>query len=128
MGAAASGGRPMPAAGELQVLEYAEAMARLGDDRELFDEMVQYYREDGPPLVEQIREGVASDDAEMVVKAAHTLKSLAATCGGTRVARAASMLEEAGRVGGLTNGVEQLAELEREIGHLKAVLPLAGKM
>lgn len=108
---------------EIRVLEYEEAMARLGEDRPLYDEMAQYYREDGPPLVEQIRAGVTASDPELISKAAHTLKSLAATCGGTRVAWAASVLEDSARAGDLQNSREHLVDLEREIAALVKVLP-----
>jgi CheY-like chemotaxis protein len=104
------------------VLDLAGAMARLGGDRRLFHDMVQFFREDAHRLLDEIRAGVTENDGASAALAAHTLKSMAATCGGERTARFALEVERLGNSGDL-DGVERtLSHLEDAVADLEQAL------
>jgi HPt (histidine-containing phosphotransfer) domain-containing protein len=100
------------------VLDLENALARLGGDRELFGEMAGYMIEDAPPLLEQLREAVAANDAFAVRMNAHALKGLIAGCGGVRATNAAQSLEQAGESGNLKQAASQMETLDCELKRL----------
>jgi HPt (histidine-containing phosphotransfer) domain-containing protein len=65
------------------VVDAGGALKRLGDDWELFDQIVQITIEDAPQLVHAAREALASGNAKELRRSAHSLKSLMATLGAT---------------------------------------------
>jgi HPt (histidine-containing phosphotransfer) domain-containing protein len=100
------------------VLDLESAVARLDGDRELFGEMAGYMMEDAPPLLQQLREAVAANDAIAVRMKAHALKGLIAGCGGVRATNAAQALEHAGESGNLQQAADQTETLDRELHRL----------
>jgi HPt (histidine-containing phosphotransfer) domain-containing protein len=48
-------------------------LARIGGNMELFAELVTIFDEDCPPLLDEIRQAIASNDADRLKFAAHTL-------------------------------------------------------
>ena len=79
------------------VLDLKATLVRLGGDRELFSQLVEYALEDVPRLFDDIRKAAAAKDAVAVRMSAHALKGLVAGCGGVRAANAAQALETAGQ-------------------------------
>ena len=61
---------------------------------------------------------------EATVNAAHTLKNIAATCGGDRAAKAAGSLEYFARHKEFERAAESFEALEHSIGALLQALPL----
>jgi two-component system, sensor histidine kinase and response regulator len=104
------------------VLDLASAMARLGGDRRLFRDMVEFFREDAHRLLDEIRAGVAEQDVASAALAAHTLKSMAATCGGERAARFALEVERLGNSGDLSGVEQMLIPLEDAVADLEQAL------
>lgn len=104
--------------GKGSVFNYATAMARLDNDAELFREMVQFFREDSPPLLQQIRDGLKEKNPQQVERAAHSLKGLSATFDAHPAVDAARRLEEMARNGDLHDApaIEQI--LDREVAQL----------
>jgi HPt (histidine-containing phosphotransfer) domain-containing protein len=90
------GGQDEPA-----ILNLDKALARLDHDRSLFNEMAGFFLSDSPALIDTIRAAVESsgDRDETIldeaIRAAHTLKNLAGTCGGERAACSANRVEQA---------------------------------
>ncbi|HMP06084.1 MAG TPA: Hpt domain-containing protein, partial [Lacipirellulaceae bacterium] len=108
-----SAGRPDPVnsgrtpcgrdAGTLtNVVDVAAALRRMGNDWELFDEIVAITLEDAPQLVHAAREALAQGNAAEVRRAGHSLKSLMATLGATSATNAARALEQCGAGGELS--------------------------
>ena len=109
--------RPLP------ILDHEAALVRLGGDEALFRDMVQFFDEDSPPLLEAIRAGIRDGDAEQVGRAAHTLKGLAANFNAEPTVAAARRLEQIGQAPEqLDQAPPALAELEREVALLSAAL------
>ncbi len=95
---------------------------RLGGDESLFRELAQYFIEDSPGLLDQVRLGVQKNDAEAVERAAHSLKGLAGNFGATRAREAALAVERLGRGGNLGDAARSCAELQQEIELLQRAL------
>lgn len=78
------------------ILDYENALARLGGDRVLFAEMAGLLFEDLPKLRDQLHAAVAEGDPIRIRMNAHALKGLVAGCGGVQATNAAQALEDAG--------------------------------
>ena len=93
---------PDPDQGQPPVLDeatLAELSASVEGDRAFVVELINAYLADGGAQVDAIEAAVAADDAEALVRPAHTLKSSSATVGALRLAAASRELEMAGRSG-----------------------------
>ncbi len=95
-----------------------EALNRIGGDEELLQEVCQIFLEESPKLLEKLRQAVAAEDAEQVVRAAHSLKGESSYLVAGRASQAARQLEEMGRNRDLSRAREALATLERELAGL----------
>jgi HPt (histidine-containing phosphotransfer) domain-containing protein len=98
------------------------ALGRLGGDEELFGELVQFFLEDTPGLLNLLRSGLQDNDWAPVERAAHGLKGLASNFGATRAVEAARSVERLGRDRNLPAAAEALPALEREIELLQQAL------
>ena len=92
-----------------QVLLSLTEMA--GDDADgLLAELFNSYLEDVPQRLQSLKSAAKQEDAEVLYKAAHALKSLSATVGATHLAQLAEALEAIGRAGTVTAEVTALLE------------------
>jgi HPt (histidine-containing phosphotransfer) domain-containing protein len=82
-----------------QVLE--ELRASVGDDTSFLRDLIEAYLTDSAEQLAAIEAAVAADDAEALVRPAHTLKSSSATVGAMELSALARTLEMAGRDGTL---------------------------
>lgn len=100
------------------VVDLTEGLARAGDDREFFKELLEMFLEDAASKLEEIRKSVASGDAQTLASAAHSVKGAAANLAAHPVREVALRLETAGREGranGLEGDVEALEERLRAL-------------
>jgi len=102
--------------------DYAAAIARLDNDEVLLDDMIRFFRSDSPELLRQIRVALEAHDVPEVVRAAHSLKGLAATFDATAVVAAGRSVEELGKAGRLAEAEKALPILEFEVGRLSRAL------
>ncbi|WP_169977316.1 hybrid sensor histidine kinase/response regulator [Tautonia rosea] len=98
------------------------ALKRLGGDEELFRDMIGFFLEDFPELLDQLRRGLLSDDARVVERAAHSLKGLTASCGSGPARKAAGRVEQIGRENRLADAPEAVEHLVAELQRLQEVL------
>ena len=109
-----------PAAGDPVDRDVLARLAEsVGDDTTFVEELIEGFAQDAPVLVAAAREGLSRGDAAEVRRAAHTLKSNAATFGAQALSDRSRELEEAAKRNELTNGPE---ELDAIAGELDAVL------
>jgi HPt (histidine-containing phosphotransfer) domain-containing protein len=73
----------------------AELLEAVGGDRAFLVELIETYLGDSPTLIAELRAGLASGDAAVVRRAAHTLKSTSASVGATRLATICREIEAA---------------------------------
>ena len=96
-----------PGASPLDVGVLAELRSSVGDDQAFVVELIDAYLSDGAEQLAAIDAAVEGNDAEALVRPAHTLKSSSATLGALRLSAVARQLEVAGRtaaVGAATAG------------------------
>jgi len=97
-------------------------LARVGGDRELLAEMIGLYLEDGPMLVEAMRQGLADSDCAAVRMAAHTLAGTAGNFDATKVTALAQQLEAEALALDLPAARETFIQLDSEAARLLARL------
>ncbi len=89
-------------------------------------ELIDTFLEDGPKLIHAMKSAMVSNDAESFRRAAHSLKSNAATFGAHELAGLAKELEDLGRrndlkIGNKLEAVE--AAYQQAAGELKGLHP-----
>ena len=85
---------------------YQELSEMVGDD--FIDEMVDAFLEEGVQFVADLDRAIADQDVERFRRAAHSLKSNAATFGAMKLSGLAKELEEMARDGQLKGAAEKL--------------------
>lgn len=81
-------------------------------------ELIDIFLEDAPLQIQQMRDAIVKKDAEAFRRAAHTVKSNAATFGATQLASMARELEGMGRENNLEIG-NQIETLEEAFYQVK---------
>ena len=94
----------------------------MGDDRELFQEMVMLLRSDAPQWLDFLLAAERDADTARVQRAAHTLKGLAANFGASRAVAAASEVERLAKTTTADGLRAAVAELEDSLHDLVAAL------
>jgi HPt (histidine-containing phosphotransfer) domain-containing protein len=105
-----------------RVYDHQGALARMGQDLELFRVMVRYLATDGPRWMKDLKAAVPARDMPRVQQRAHSLKGLISNFGTARAWRAASSLEDLARAGRSEDLSESLAELESALAELMGAL------
>ncbi|MBM3724222.1 MAG: Hpt domain-containing protein [Acidobacteria bacterium] len=100
---------------QLISLNRAVALERVGGDEELLAEVAELFLDDCPNMMREIRTALASGDAKMLERAAHTLKGSVANFGAEPVFLASLALEMSGRQGKMDGTAERFSELEAHL-------------
>jgi len=104
-------------------------LARLADgtggDVAFVWELIEQFVADTPGLVAAARAGIEGGDAEEVRRAAHTLKSNAATFGAHELAGLSRELEDAAKRGVLDDAPARVDAMARELDIVREALPAA---
>jgi len=104
------------------VMNVSSALRRLGDDRELFDQIVQIFLEDAPGLLQSAHRALEIGDSTGVRRAAHSLKGLAATLSADGAVSAAYQLEHLAGSGHLAEASEPIENLSCRLEELTVAL------
>jgi len=94
-------------------------LARVEGDRKLLAELVDLFLVDSRRMLADLRARLEAGDPRGVQEIAHALKGCVGNFGGQAAAEAALALELMGRDGVLQEAGDRLAELEREVDHLR---------
>ena len=105
--------------------DLSTALAYVGDDRELLDDLLGIFAQDAPGQIGAIRRDIAAGAAADLMRDAHTLKGPLRVLGATAAAQLAQDLEAMGRAGDLSRASELGASLEAEVERILRSLPLA---
>jgi signal transduction histidine kinase/DNA-binding response OmpR family regulator len=104
-----------------------ETLTRLsegaGGDAEFVAELISQFLADAPELVAAASASLETGAADEVRRAAHTLKSTAATFGAQTLAARSRELEEAAKRGDLSEGPTQVEAMRRELDVVRKALP-----
>jgi CheY-like chemotaxis protein/HPt (histidine-containing phosphotransfer) domain-containing protein len=98
------------------------ALGRMGDNRDLLRDVVEFFIEDSPELLEEIHAGMEHGDGRRVQRAAHSLKGLSANLEAPGVVEAARRLEQTVQQGDPASSGPLVEGLEREMAQLKEAL------
>ena len=109
-------------AGPSIVFDADTACSRLGGDRKLLREVIAIFRAQTPALLAAIRKGAKSADADVVKRAAHTLKGSLGTLHAPRAYEAAARLEALARRGETADIPTAVASLLQEMSKLGRAL------
>lgn len=99
---------------EVPVLDEAvlrELLETTGDDLDFVRDLVETYLADVPAQLEGIDSAIAANDAEALVRPAHTLKSSSLTLGALRLGEVSRTLEMTGRSGTLDASARENAAM-----------------
>ena len=107
---------------EAAVFRPEVALERLDGSRDLLHDVVEFFFEDSPELLEQIHAGLEHGDGRRVERAAHSLKGLSANLEAPEVVEAARRLEQMAHQGDLAAAGPLIANLEQQIARLKEAL------
>ena len=108
-----------PAVDPSVLARLAESM---GGDDAFVAELIEQFMTDSPALVKAARHGLEAGDADEVRRAAHTLKSNAATFGANELADRSSRLETAAKAGTLDDGLARIEAIADELERVHAAL------
>ncbi len=119
---------PIPSAIDLQVLEQFRDLDPQGGTG-LMQQIVEVFLQSSDPSVAQVRQAVASDDAEALRQSAHALKSASANVGALALSELFRSLEGFGREGRLDAAEALLdtmgAEYAKAVAELRQMLAKA---
>jgi len=110
------------------IYDHAGALKRMGNDEDLFHEMVGLLKADAPPLIVTAQSASRAGDAMQLQRAAHTLKGLASNFGGQRAVSAAAELEGLAKNRQSMGVPAALTELEEAFDELIGALAPAAEM
>jgi two-component system sensor histidine kinase/response regulator len=103
---------------ERKICDLTAALKRMGGNASILQQLVEYYREDVPPLIDRLRAGIAANNPAEVQHAAHSIKGLVVNFDAESSNHAALQLEQMARTRDLTKAAEALDKLEHEIARL----------
>jgi CheY-like chemotaxis protein/HPt (histidine-containing phosphotransfer) domain-containing protein len=107
---------------ETAVFRPEVALERLDGSRDLLHDVVEFFFEDSPELLEEIHAGLEPGDGRRVERAAHSLKGLSANLEAPEVVEAARRLEQMAHQGDLAAAGPLIANLDQQIARLKEAL------
>ena len=111
-----------------RIYDYDGSFRRMGNDRELFIEMVGLLRTDAPHLLAALAAAHKEGDAPRMQRAAHTLKGLAANFGAQRAVAAAAEAERLAKANQSAGMPAAITEVEESLDELIAALAPSREM
>ena len=121
-------GRPGDVSDMPKIYDHAGSLRRMGNDPELFQEMVELLRSDAPPLLSAVHSAHQEGDPQRLHRAAHTLKGLASNFGAERAVAAAAEIERLAKARQSAGLPAAVTELEESLDELIAALAPSPEM
>lgn len=103
-------------------LDLDEALARVDGDKAFLQEMAEIFLTECPHFLAQIQAALSTNDSEVLIYAAHTLKGSVGNFVATETYEAAHVVESIGRRGDLSPAPLAVARLELALSRLTPVL------
>lgn len=104
------------------VFSLDEALARVDDDRETFQMMIELFMEHGPKDLADAQAALDAGNVAGVARSSHRLKGAILQFCAPAALQACKELEESAKAGNLAHGGQLHAELEREFHRLMDAL------
>jgi len=96
---------------EIDLTTFDELKQMSGED--FINELLDTFLDDAPKLIDQLKSALAAKDADSFRRAAHSLKSNAATFGARRLSDLAKQLEMLGKEDKLADTGDRISALEQ---------------
>ncbi|HHN73889.1 MAG TPA: Hpt domain-containing protein [Acidobacteria bacterium] len=103
-------------------VDLEDGLARAGDDREFYKELLEIFLDDVPGRMEQLRSAIAAGQADEVASVAHSIKGAAANLSALAIRDTALNIETQARNENLSDAPALAGTLEVEIGRLTEFL------
>ena len=100
----------------------AALLDSIGGDREFLAELIETFFQDAPAQFSAMHAALADGNTESFRRAAHSLKSNAASFGATTLAALNKQLEDLGKAGDLLSAADLLSEAETEYARVRSAL------
>jgi len=111
------------------VLDREALLDTVDQDADFLQTLVSAFLDDCPSYMAAIRQAVADEDAQTLIREAHGLKGAVANLRAPSAREAARRLEEMGQEASFEHAPKALEELEKEIDRLRVALKdLVGEM
>lgn len=104
------------------IFSFKEALARVDDDRETFQMMIDLFMEHGPKDLADALAALDVGNAAGVARSSHRLKGTLLQFCAPAALQACKELEESAKAGNLAHGGQLYARLEREVQLLLTAL------
>jgi CheY-like chemotaxis protein/signal transduction histidine kinase len=104
------------------VFDLTAALARVGGDKELLNEMAELFLAEYPRYLAELKDALIHGEAETLTQVAHALKGSVGNFAASRAFAIAQILENRSRQGDLSQASAALAELEEELSQLQSAL------
>jgi PAS domain S-box-containing protein len=106
----------------LPIFDRAGMMARLMNDEELAQIVIESFLEDIPQLITLLKACLETGDTTGAERQAHTIKSASANVGGERLREVAFEMEKAARAGDLSAARKYVPEMEMQLDALNQAI------
>jgi HPt (histidine-containing phosphotransfer) domain-containing protein len=103
-------------------LDKKAVLERIDNDQELFDEICDIFRSDGPELVRRLREAVEAGEIPVAIRHAHSLRSSSANIGANELSELAHQAERVGKGGDLRELHDLLPLIDAQLNEVIAEL------
>jgi HPt (histidine-containing phosphotransfer) domain-containing protein len=113
---------PLELRGQLDVVDLAASLSRLGGDPNLLREIILLFFEDSPELLARVKSCAEAGQAREAERAAHSIKGLTSNFDAKRAAAAAGQLEDLAHAGQLAAVLAALPKLDQELELLRREL------
>ncbi len=94
----------------------------VGNDRDMFAEMLNEYFEDAPGFIQELQAAVAEGNVERIRITAHSFKSNSASFGALALAEQCRALETQAKAGSCAGAAERIVEIEAEYARARQEL------
>ncbi len=110
-----------------KIFDKTALLERLGDDEEIYTEVIQLFLADIPLEIEMLQEAFANNDTTLAKRQAHTIKGAAGNVGALALQEAAQQMENADKKSGKSQIDEILNKINEEFGKVRKILDTAVK-
>lgn len=97
------------------VINLPPALDRLGGDVSLLRDMAEFYLQDIPPLLSDLKRGLREKDFELIVLSAHSIKGLSRNFDAVHADQSAQAIENSGRAEDFDAAAAEFPRLEEQI-------------
>lgn len=99
----------------------AFALEQAADDAELLQELLDIFKSSFASDLQQMKNGLAGNDASQVAGAAHSIKGAASSLGIEGIAELVKKIEEEAKGGGVATAKENLEQLDEMLAEINAL-------